>query len=72
MRMKDSDLNILDLRTFTGIGQRNMDSIDSVRTSTSYLARLERTLKALQDRVKEQEVALEKVELYNYKIRYPS
>jgi hypothetical protein len=49
-----------------------MDSIDSVRTSTSYLGRLERTLKALQDRVKEQEVALEKVELHNYKIRYPS
>jgi hypothetical protein len=40
-----------------------MDSSQLSRAATSYTARLDRTLKTLQDRVKEQEAALEKVNL---------
>lgn len=39
----------------------SMDESQLSRNTTSYSARLDRTLKLLQDRVKEQEAALEKV-----------
>jgi hypothetical protein len=42
---------------------RSMDDPQLSRSATSYTARLDRTLKLLQDRVKEQEAALEKVRI---------
>jgi hypothetical protein len=45
-----------------------MDDSQLSRSATSYMARLDRTLQLLQDKVKEQEAALEKVAISSYQL----
>jgi hypothetical protein len=49
------------IRRISESGAIMMEASSQSRSASSYTSRLDRTLKALQDRVKEQEAALEKV-----------
>jgi hypothetical protein len=57
---KHSQAAVEELHAF-GDPSKNIDDSQLSRSAMSYTARLDRTLKLLQDRLKEQEAALEKV-----------